>query len=126
MRAWGYGECRILPISIPGTVRSSVYLPPPVVFSAASIIAVGFPMMLKLLCILGTRYSRLGSDCRSAAIAERIAAYIWLYPVQRQRLLLKAMRTSASDGSGFSARNHFTVMMNPGVQKPHCAPPQSP
>src|SRR4029077_20998019 len=66
------------------------------------------------------------APCCSAAIADRIAAYIWLYPVQRHRLLLNAVRTSASDGSGFSANSDFTVMMNPGVQKPHCAPPQSP
>src|SRR5215472_15525806 len=47
IRACGYGECRILPISMPGTLRSSVYLPTPVVFSAASIMAVGLPMMEK-------------------------------------------------------------------------------
>src|SRR6202040_1197420 len=57
----------------------------------------------------------------SAAMADRIASYIWLYPVQRQRLLLNAVRTSASEGSGFSARSDFTVMMKPGVQNPHCA-----
>src|SRR5579864_5077991 len=32
---------------MPGTLRSSVYLPAPVVFSAASTIAVGLPMMEK-------------------------------------------------------------------------------
>src|ERR1700690_3248072 len=49
MRAWGCGECRILPMSIPGTVRSSVYLPAPVVLPAASIMAMGRPMMEKLV-----------------------------------------------------------------------------
>src|SRR5450631_2540757 len=47
MRACGYGECRILPTSMPGTLRSSVYLPAPVVFPAASIMAVGLPIMEK-------------------------------------------------------------------------------
>src|SRR5215471_17128903 len=49
MRACGYGEWRTLPTSIPETRRSSVYLPAPVVFSAASTIAVGLPMMEKSL-----------------------------------------------------------------------------
>src|SRR5579864_2101356 len=48
MRACGYGECRILPISIPGTQRSSVYLPAPVVLPAASTMATGLPIMEKL------------------------------------------------------------------------------
>src|SRR5215831_3805431 len=39
--------------------------------------------------------------CLSATIAERIASYIWLYPVQRHRLPLRASRISSSDGSGF-------------------------
>src|ERR1700739_4916454 len=52
MRACGYEECRILPTSIPGTLRSSVYLPAPVVFSAASTIAVALPMMEKSPLIL--------------------------------------------------------------------------
>src|SRR3954447_16792014 len=63
---------------------------------------------------------------RSAAITARMASYIWLYPVHRQRLLLSASRISGSVGSGFSTNNDFTVIMNPGVQYPHCAPPQSP
>src|SRR5579872_981540 len=45
IRACGYGECRILPMSMPGRLRSSVYFPLPVVFSAASTIAVGLPIM---------------------------------------------------------------------------------
>src|SRR5579863_1457956 len=159
MRACGYGECRILPTSMPGTLKSSVYLPAPVVFSAASTIAVALPMMEKSPLISSRRfkpsvwpekqerYAGIGyfsrsdgcafgptrtdhfstaSPARSALIAERIASYIWLYPVQRQRLLLRAARTSASDGSAFSASSDFTVMRNPGVQYPHCAPPQSP
>src|SRR6266567_1446242 len=55
MRACGKGECSILPTSMPGTLRSSVYLPAPVVFSAASIIAVGLPIMEKSLLILSFR-----------------------------------------------------------------------
>src|ERR1700730_4617873 len=51
IRACGYGECRILPTSMPATLRSSVYLPAPVVFSAASIIAVGLPIMEKSLML---------------------------------------------------------------------------
>src|SRR2546423_10422594 len=47
MRACGCGECRILPINIPGSDRSSVYLPAPVVLPAASTIAIGRPMMEK-------------------------------------------------------------------------------
>src|SRR3954468_14677295 len=49
MRACGYGECNILPISMPGTLRSSVYLPWPVVLPAESISAIGLPMMEKSL-----------------------------------------------------------------------------
>src|SRR5581483_6476779 len=49
MRACGYGECRILPISMPGTARSSVYFPAPVVFSAASTMAVRLPITEKPL-----------------------------------------------------------------------------
>src|ERR1700687_6003764 len=36
---------------MPGTLRSSVYLPAPVVFSAASIIAVGLPIIEKSLIV---------------------------------------------------------------------------
>src|SRR5581483_491776 len=51
IRACGYGECRIFPISIPGTLRSSVYLPAPVVLPAASIIATRLPIIEKSLFI---------------------------------------------------------------------------
>src|SRR6266446_7343037 len=47
MRACGCGECRIFPMSIPGSVRSSVYLPAPVVLPAASTMAIALPMMEK-------------------------------------------------------------------------------
>src|SRR5208282_6773484 len=47
-------------------------------------------------------------------------------PVQRQRLPLNAARISSSVGSGFTVSRCFTVIMKPGVQYPHCAPPQSP
>src|SRR5215469_10431491 len=62
----------------------------------------------------------------SASIAALMAWYIWVYPVQRHRLLLRASRISSSLGSGFVANRCFTVIMKPGVQNPHCAPPQSP
>src|ERR1035441_9520490 len=39
IRACGYGEWRILPTSVPGRLRSSVYLPAPVVLPAASTMA---------------------------------------------------------------------------------------
>src|ERR1043166_4165482 len=39
--------------------------------------------------------------------------------------MLPAMpkRMSSSLGSGFSSSSAFAIMMMPGVQKPHCAPP---
>src|SRR5271165_4729863 len=49
MRACGYGECRILPTSIPGRLRSSVYLPAPLVLPAASTIAIDLPITEKSL-----------------------------------------------------------------------------
>src|SRR5215472_5029471 len=45
--ACGYGECRIFPISIPGSDRSSAYLPWPVVLPAESTSATRLPMMEK-------------------------------------------------------------------------------
>jgi hypothetical protein len=47
IRACGYGECRILPVSIPGNDRSSAYLPWPVVLPAESTSATRFPIMEK-------------------------------------------------------------------------------
>src|SRR6185312_15143521 len=47
--ACGYGECRILPMSIPESERSSVYFPAPVVLPAESMRATGFPIMEKAL-----------------------------------------------------------------------------
>ena len=93
---------------MPGTLRSSVYLPAPVVFSAASTMAVGLPIMEKSVVSRWSlvrwrrhaRYSLLGTAERSATIAARMASYIWLYPVQRHRLLLSAARISSSDGIG--------------------------
>src|SRR5215469_9643045 len=93
-RACGYDEWRILPISMPGALRSSVYLPAPVVFSAASTIAVGLPIMEKLwlmylviqhselfpakrgICFPRTAHDHLAEaiPSRSAAIADRIAS----------------------------------------------------
>src|SRR5437660_1008047 len=51
-RACGYGECRILPISIPGSERSSAYLPWPVVLPAESTRATRLPMMEKSVIFL--------------------------------------------------------------------------
>src|SRR5712692_3167912 len=45
MRACGCGECRILPNSILGTAKSSVYLPRPVTFAGESVMGSGLPMM---------------------------------------------------------------------------------
>src|SRR5882672_6270050 len=145
IRAWGYGACRIFPTSMPGTLRSSVYLPAPVVLPAASTIAIGFPIIEKSViglwvpylqnfagCLAGVPPAyRAGEDAGatpfcSATIAALIASYIWLYPVQRHKFPLNAPRISSSVGSGFTASKCLTVMMKPGVQKPHCAPPQSP
>src|SRR5438874_6945268 len=44
MMACGYGECRILPMSMPESERSSVYFPAPVVLPAESMSATGLPM----------------------------------------------------------------------------------
>src|SRR6266542_2007132 len=52
MRACGWGEWRIFPISMLGSVRSSVYLPAPVVLPAASTMAMGLPMMERLVTSL--------------------------------------------------------------------------
>src|SRR5437879_2514407 len=83
MRACGYGECKIFPISIPATLRSSVYLPAPVVFPAASIIAVDLPIMEKsLIAVVVSRDCPLGCNRRAyglvhlaiAGTATKIAA----------------------------------------------------
>src|SRR5690242_21113959 len=47
INACGYGECRILPVSIPGRLKSSAYLPWPVVLPAESTRATRFPIMEK-------------------------------------------------------------------------------
>src|SRR5262245_13460162 len=107
MRAWGCGECRILPTSMPGRTRSSVYLPAPVVLAAASTMGMARPMMEKLLISdgPGETDARLSEarECLwfsdddhfaaaipfcSASIAALMAWYICVYPVQRHRLLL--------------------------------------
>src|SRR6266851_6115290 len=49
---------------MPGTLRSSVYLPPPVVFSAASIMAVGLPMMEKSVIVIPSEARNLLSAGR--------------------------------------------------------------
>src|SRR5258708_3332143 len=59
IRACGYGECRILPISIPGRDRSSVYLPWPVVLPAESTSATDLPMMEKSDILLFLMLTRL-------------------------------------------------------------------
>src|SRR5260221_7296154 len=57
--ACGYGECRILPINIPGSDRSSVYLPWPVVLPAESTSATDLPMMEKSDILLFLMLTRL-------------------------------------------------------------------
>src|SRR5689334_624382 len=76
IRACGYGECRILPISMPGSERSSAYLPEPVVFSAASIMATDLPMVEKVgrwsldissqFPVVSSRLIRQSSPCGAA------------------------------------------------------------
>src|SRR5438270_3325932 len=53
--ACGYGECRILPMSMPDMVRSSAYLPWPVVLPAESTRAMGLPMTEKLVTYFSPR-----------------------------------------------------------------------
>src|SRR5215469_11033495 len=113
MTACGYGECSILPTSIPGRERSSVYLPWPVVLPAESTSATRLPMMEKSLIAF---WVETYLCCCSASIAALIAWYICVYPVQRQRLPLNACLISSSVGSGLRSSNAFTVTMNPGVQ----------
>src|SRR5215469_4849879 len=138
---------------MPGTLRSSVYFPAPVVFPAASTIAMRLPIMENPLFIVVAGHAAPVTLCRSpalpeinepsaardlefyfvvvipfcsASIAALMAWYIWLYPVHRHKLLLNAILISCSVGSGFIESRYLTVIMNPGVQYPHCAPPQSP
>src|ERR1700716_2583766 len=113
---------------MPGRLRSSVYLPAPVALPPGSSLGEGWPSIGKLVichserseesafCLQAQHHFTAAIPSRSAAIADLIASYIWLYPVQRHRLLLNASRTSASVGSGFSASSDFTVMTKPGVQ----------
>ena len=46
---------------------------------------------------------------------------LW-YPVHRQRLPSRPLRTSSSVGLGLSARRPAAAMIMPGVQYPHCRP----
>src|SRR5258708_31384700 len=100
--ACGYGECRILPISIPDRDRSSVYLPWPVVLPAESISVTGLAMMEKsdiVLCLaIPGKFRRnrrfnglihLGVSCTAAEIpAQRTADvfFTWLGILIEQRL----------------------------------------
>src|ERR1700693_4058748 len=70
IRACGYGECRIFPTSIPGMLRSSGYLPAPAVFSAASTIAVGLPMMEKSVMALVAQRNIAKLLCRCVPIED--------------------------------------------------------
>src|SRR5260370_19730319 len=49
---------------MPGKLRRSVYLPPPVVFSAASIMSVGLPIMEKSVIIIPSEARNLSSAGR--------------------------------------------------------------
>jgi hypothetical protein len=57
--------------------------------------------------------------------ASATASIIWLYPVQRQRLPERPSRISSIVGSGFRFSKCTAARIIPGVQMPHCAPPQS-
>src|SRR3954466_9934632 len=63
MRACGYGECNILPTSMPGTLRSSAYLPWPVVLPAESISAIGLPIIEKSDMVAFERKYQFTSEC---------------------------------------------------------------
>src|SRR5579864_671286 len=94
MRACGCGECRIFPISMPGSERSSVYLPAPVVLAAASIIGIGLPMMEKSVMSVSSakRPSPLRIDVKPRAphsnetiLFKKALSYrvVWkIYPVR--------------------------------------------
>src|SRR5258708_37401334 len=53
---------------MPGTLRSSVYLPPPVVFSAASIMAVGLPMLEKSVIVIPSEAGNLLSAASMSSL----------------------------------------------------------
>src|SRR5438876_6426286 len=71
MRAWGYAECRILPTSMPGRQRSSVYLPAPVVLPAASTMAMGFPIIEKSVMVLACHQFKCLSQDQTGATVRR-------------------------------------------------------
>ena len=67
---------------------------------------------------------------RAAARPRRSLAYcsmlstICAYPVQRQRCGLRAVAISSREGSGFLSHSPTARIAMPGMQKPHCTPPQ--
>src|SRR5437868_2792648 len=76
MRAWGKGECRILPTSMPGMVRSSVYLPAPVVLPAASTMAMGFPIIEKASLVIGrSSLAKSRPSCRKRVQDYKITLF---------------------------------------------------
>src|SRR6185437_2087930 len=103
IRACGYGECRIFPTSMPGTLRSSVYLPAPVVFPAASTMATGLPIMEKSVIFQSSTLRRShslllsldgGFDCLihlvvSGAAAQVPAQCMTDFPLGRIRVARK-------------------------------------
>lgn len=58
--------------------------------------------------------------------AEQVVGIFPAGPVQRHRFPLMARRISSSVGSGLFSSRTLTVIMKPGVQYPHCAPPVAP
>src|SRR5579872_734996 len=84
--ACGCGECRILPISMPGTERSSVYFPLPVVLPAESISATDLPItenslmnfLLGFCMRVSSRLLRLNRslDCQIHLVVAGTAAEI--------------------------------------------------
>src|SRR5262249_43304672 len=98
MRACGCDECRSLPTSRPGKVRSSVYLPAPVVLPAASTMGMGLPMTEKsvtcsghsfllrlnrrLDCLIHLRIAGAAAQIAAQGFADFCVSRIWLHRKQ--------------------------------------------
>src|SRR5204863_5386837 len=72
----------------------------------------------------GSRVSLVAALRRRRSAACSTASTIFTKPVQRQRLPEIASLISSRVGEGFSARKATEVITKPGVQYPHCEPPQ--
>ena len=87
--------------SIPGTDRSSVYLPRPVRSSGSSLRRIDCPTYVSVVAI-SIPPQAFAPDIWPAA--SRIDSTMFWYPVHRQRFPSRDSRTSASVGAGFSFR----------------------